>query len=251
MSTQRPDSRRDVFLPVECVPAHDDSGVASRPTSRRRGPRGDVDTRTVIIDTAERMFAQASIDSVSMRAVARETGVAPRAVVHHFPTKGDLIAAVVQRRSRPIAEATSHRLRVLVDTANQVHVREVVEAVVMPYVEMLDAEPVSGLHWMRLFSQLALNDHEIWLDELGTDPSLTDLFVAAASRAIPGLQTYDVRLRAGIAMFSMTAALASADRPAYGRPLSPDGLDRRWLNQLIEFTSGGMRGITDQQDTFE
>lgn len=67
--------------------------------ARRRGPRTDVDTRTLIIDVAERMFGDATIGAVSLRAVAREAGLGTRAVTYHFRSKRDLVAAIIDRRA--------------------------------------------------------------------------------------------------------------------------------------------------------
>lgn len=210
--------------------------------ARRRGPRGDVDTRGLILDTAESMFGRSSIGSVSLRAVAREAGVANRSVMYHFPAKRDLIAAVAYRRSELITPAIAGNLTALVDSTSPVGVRDVVEALLTPHLRLLRTEPAHGLSWLKVMTQLALDDDPIWREALDGDPGLPELFVAAAGRAIPGLHTKQVRQRAALAMYSMIAALASADLPAYLRPLGPDGLDEDWVEQLIEFTCGGLRG---------
>jgi Tetracyclin repressor-like, C-terminal domain len=132
----------------------------------------------------------------------------------------------------------------LIDGTAVVEVREVVHAVLDPYIELIDADPENGLRWMKVFTQLAMRHNEIWVQELGNDPSLVDLFVKAARRALPDLQTAKARTRCGIAMVSMTVAVANSDLPAYGSPWSTRGIDRRWLAQLVEFTSGGLRGDT-------
>ena len=69
-----------------------------------------------------------------------------------------------------------------------------------------------------------------------------ELFVVAAGRAVPDLKTAKVRQRTSLAIFSMISALAGSDLAAYGQPLTTDGLDPQWLDQLIEFTCGGLRG---------
>jgi hypothetical protein len=123
-----------------------------------------------------------------------------------------------------------------------VSVRDVVEALLTPHLQLLRTEPGHGLSWLKVMTQLALDDDPIWREALDGDPGLPELFVAAADRAIPGLHTKQVRQRAALAMYSMIAALASADLPAYLRPLGPNGLDEDWVEQLIEFTCGGLRG---------
>ena len=53
--------------------------------SSRPGPRADLDVPTALLDTAERMFAQEGVGSVSLRAIGREAGVSSAAVLYHHP----------------------------------------------------------------------------------------------------------------------------------------------------------------------
>ena len=218
------------------------------PAPARRGPRTDVDTTTLIIDTAERMFGEATIDAVSLRAVAREAGLGTRAVTYHFASKRDLVAAVLRRRSPPLAQAISDGLSDLIQREAPPTVRDVVEAILVPFVDLLGADPRGVLLWIKVFAQLALTEDQIWADELGTDPSITDLFLAALDRALPDTGDEKVLRRAGIAMYSMVTILASTDRTAYGQPLGPDGLDPDWVEQLVVFTAAGLQGRLTRGD---
>ncbi|WP_066900378.1 TetR/AcrR family transcriptional regulator [Mycolicibacterium houstonense] len=217
-------------------------------TTRRRGPRRDVDTRALIIDTAERMFAELSIGAVATRAVAREAGVASRAVAYHFPVKRDLVVAVALRRAPSVFAAVVDELVRVGQSDNEVGVRDVVEALIAPYVRLLDEDPVGGLRWLKVMNQLALDEDQLWLDQLSGTPNLPELFFAAAGRAVPDIRTGEGQQRSTIAIFSMIGALASSDLSLYGQPLGPDGLDRRWLDELIQFTSGGLRGAAGVPD---
>lgn len=206
--------------------------------ARRRGPRVDVDVRTALLDTAEELFGSAGVEVVSMRAVARDAGVAPAALTHHFPSKAALLEAVVLRRARPVGDGVRQRLGELqgrVDLA----ARDLVDAVLLPFVEEIDREPVRAVHWMKILVGLALNEDEIVTQELVMDVDVTALFLTAA-RAVPSLARGGVDQRAGIAMFSMLTALAGADLGGYGRPVGPDGLDPAYVEQLARFTSGGL-----------
>jgi AcrR family transcriptional regulator len=221
------------------------SNVTSAPT--RRGPRTDIDSRALIIDTAERMFGDATIDAVSMRAVAREAGLGTRAVTYHFPSKRDLVAAVLQRRLPVVAQATTESLADLAQSRAVPSVRDVVEAILSPYVDMLREDPRGVLRWIKVFNQLALTEDRIWTDEFGADPSFPDLFLTAAARALPDIADLKVQRRAAIAMYSMITMLASADRAAYGHPLGPKGLDPEWVEQVVVFTAAGLEGRTGRQ----
>jgi hypothetical protein len=88
-------------------------------------------------------------------------------------------------------------------------IRSVVEAILGPFVDILDGDPEGGLRWMKIFSQLALAEDQLRADELGTDLSVTELFLAAASRAIPDIDEPDAQRRAAIAMYSMVMVLVA------------------------------------------
>ncbi len=211
----------------------------------RRGPRTDVDAKTLIIDTAERMFGDATIDAVSLRAVALEAGLGSRAVTYHFAAKGDLVAAILRRRSPALARAITDGLTALVERETPPAVRDVVEAILMPFVDLFREDPRGVLRWMKVYTQLALTEDQIWASDLGTDPSITDLFLTAVGRALPDIGDEKVLRRIGIAMYSMITILASTDLAAYGQPLGPDGLDPDWVGQLVVFTTAGLQGRID------
>jgi AcrR family transcriptional regulator len=207
-------------------------------TSRRRGPRVDVDVREALLDTAEELFGTAGVEVVSLRAVARAAGVAPAALTHHFPSKRALVEAVVLRRARPVGDGVRERLGAL-QGRSDLRARDLVDAVLVPFVEELDREPVRAVRWLKILVTLALNEDEIVMKELVEDVDVTALFLGAAA-STPGLDETVVGPRAGIAMFSMLTALAGADLGGYGRPIGPDGLDPAYVEQLAAFTSGGL-----------
>ncbi len=236
---------RDTIQPKRDRAAVYAAAVTSAPS--RRGPRTDIDTRALIIETAERMFGDATIDAVSMRAVAREAGLGTRAVTYHFPSKRDLVAAVLNRRLPVVAEATTEGLSALIQRKKAPSVRDVIEAILAPYVNMLRKEPRAVLRWIKVFNQLALTEDRIWTDEFGVDPSFPDLFLSATARALPDISDEKVQRRAAIAMYSMITVLANADRAAYGHPLGPKGLDPEWVEQVVIFTTAGLQGRIHRQ----
>lgn len=204
---------------------------------RRRGPRVDVDVRTALLDTAEELFGTAGVEVVSLRAVAREAGVAPAALSHHFPSKRALVEAVVLRRARPVGDDVRRRLAEL-QGRDDLSARDLVDAVLVPFVDELNREPVRAVRWLKILVTLALNEDEIVTNELVHDADVTALFLGAATSS-PRLHEV-IGPRSGIAMFSMLTALAGADLGGYGRPIGPDGLDPAYVEQLAVFTAGGL-----------
>ncbi|MCW2784933.1 MAG: TetR family transcriptional regulator [Marmoricola sp.] len=212
-------------------------------TQRRRGPRVDVDVPELLLDTAEELFGTLGVDNVSMRSVARDAGVAPAALTHHFANKRALVEAVVMRRGRDLGDEVRSRLHALQSQA-EVSCRDLVDAVLVPFVDEINTEPESGVRWLRIVITLALNGDDVIAlaiaDQGAGLGDIATLFITAAS-SVPNLDEAAVELRAPIAMFSMLTALAAADLGGYGRPIGPDGLDPEYVAQLALFTSSGLQ----------
>lgn len=212
-------------------------------TQRRRGPRVDVDVPVVLLDTAELLFGTDGVDNVSMRSVARAAGVAPAALTHHFANKRALIEAVVMRRGLPLGDEVRRRLHEL-QARKEVGTRDLVDAVLIPFVEEINTDPENGVRWLKVVITLALNGDEVIgmaiADQGKGLGDIATLFLTAAA-SVPHLDQAAVELRAPIAMFSMLTALAAADLGGYGRPVGPQGLDPEYVAQLALFTSSGLR----------
>ena len=65
------------------------------------------DTRTQILDAAERLFADRGYRGTSIRAITDLAGANLAAVGYHFGSKAELLAAVVRRVVEPINAAQS------------------------------------------------------------------------------------------------------------------------------------------------
>src|SRR5215472_3794191 len=61
-----------------------------------------MNTKTKILNTAERLFAHHGVEATSLRAITAEAGVNLAAVNYHFQSKEALLHAVIARRLDPI-----------------------------------------------------------------------------------------------------------------------------------------------------
>jgi AcrR family transcriptional regulator len=53
-------------------------------------------TRTQILDSARRLFARQGYHNTSIREIAEQLGMTKTAVLYHFPTKADILAALAE-----------------------------------------------------------------------------------------------------------------------------------------------------------
>ncbi|GAA3627166.1 TetR/AcrR family transcriptional regulator [Kineosporia mesophila] len=78
----------------------------SSPTARRRGPyAGTAQRRRAILESAFEVFSQVGYRSGSMRDIAQRIGIAHTTLLHHFPTKSELLAGVLELRDEQTSPA--------------------------------------------------------------------------------------------------------------------------------------------------
>jgi AcrR family transcriptional regulator len=91
-----------------------------------------VDTKTRILDAAEKLFADKGFYATSLRDITAEAEVNLAAVNYHFQTKDSLIDAVIGRRVAPV---NRRRLEMLANAGPHPSVEQIVEAFVAPLLE--------------------------------------------------------------------------------------------------------------------
>jgi AcrR family transcriptional regulator len=64
---------------------------------RRRSPKGEA-RRMQILDAGMRIFSRDGYQSAAIAAVAEEVGLSLPGLLHHFPSKVDLLLAILERR---------------------------------------------------------------------------------------------------------------------------------------------------------
>ena len=64
-----------------------------------------MDTRTALLDSAERAARQRGFDAFSYADLARDVGIRKASIHHHFPVKADLAFGLIERYAARFAEA--------------------------------------------------------------------------------------------------------------------------------------------------
>ncbi len=114
-------------------------------------PAGDL-TKERILAAAERLFADAGFEGVSMRQVGAAADVPFALVTYHFQTKLGLYREVFRRRSRFTASARIEQLEAIKISGQPLEdVRAVAAALVEPLMRVRHEE--GGLHFSRLMSR--------------------------------------------------------------------------------------------------
>ncbi|GHH39644.1 TetR/AcrR family transcriptional regulator [Lentzea cavernae] len=150
--------------------------------TRSRTPEG---TRGRILETAERMFAEHGVFSVSNRQISDEAGLGNNtAVSYHFGSKAELVRAIYLRHSAPMEVL---REKALDEHAGSTDLRDWLGCVVRPFTGHL-ASLGRNSWYARFAAQLTTEPklRELGLVDVG-QTSLQRTITAALHRCLPDL----------------------------------------------------------------
>ena len=107
------------------------------------------DTKTRILDEAEKLFAQNGFKNTSISLLARKARVNQAAVNYHFGSKGALVEQVISRRISPIDRQRMANLQTIKETAILQGRQPAIEDLLQAYIEpaFILTEAAAGEKW--------------------------------------------------------------------------------------------------------
>lgn len=144
-----------------------------------------IDTKTRILDAAEKLLARHGFEATSLRAITTEAGVNLASVNYHFQSKDALINAVIARRIEPINAKRLQKLDACLAAAGDgvPSLEGVLEAFLAP---VLEAE--GHRHFRTLVGRMFAAPEEFLNRVFKTHlADISQRFAAALDVALPGL----------------------------------------------------------------
>ena len=189
------------------------------------------DTRTQILDAAERLFADHGYRGTSVRAITTLAGANLAAVGYHFGSKAGLMAAVVRRVIEPINAAQHARLDDLLARTPDPPVGDLVEAFAGPLFDEMPAGDEGGARRSRLVMTILSDPAEEVRSWTGpAEDAVRQRYLAAFTRVLPGLSAEELwfRLR-GILAVTAVDRIGVHQQPSPGCESPGAGeTARRW-----------------------
>ena len=209
-----------------------------------------LETRTKILNTAERLFAHSGLEGVSLREVGRAAGVNPASLHYHFGSREAVVEAVVLRRMEPLQRRRRELLDSLLATEAPRSVESLLGVLVLPLAELLERKPRAGRAYMRLLSRL-YSDRKLVAYELAMRyfGEVHRELGRELVRAIPDVPPAVLTRRIAVCVQTSLAMLADpepyessheADVPS----ASPEAVAR----ELVEFMAGGLRAGAEAEN---
>ncbi len=197
-------------------------------------------TKDRILDAAERLFGERGFPSTSLRDITAEAGVNVASVNYHFGSKEALLAAVLERRFRPINQ---ERLALLdmVDARSAggpPPVEDVVRAFLAPpYERQREWSRDAQGSFLRLVGRLHSEPNEVLRPILLEQfEEVRERFHAALQRALPDHSDMSWRMLFMIGSMAFTMTWGPRLFEGDGADHDPEAL----LESLIRYTAAGM-----------
>lgn len=185
-----------------------------------------IDTKTSILDTAERLFAERGYSATSLRKITAGAGVNLAAIHYHFHSKEALLEAVVGRRCRALNE---RRLEML--AAAPPHLERIIEAFVLPAFQMARDGGEGVALFARLLGRL-YSEADVFAHIVKANfGHVFEAFLAAFEKALPGVPQDELVWRLHFTIGTMAHTLLR------GPYIQPPPEERA----LIAFLSDGFR----------
>jgi AcrR family transcriptional regulator len=193
-----------------------------------------VDTKSRILDSAERLFGMNGFDGTSLRDITTAADVNLAAINYHFQSKDSLIDAIVARRIEPV---NKKRFEMLEAAGSHPSVEQILTAFMAPVMQVkVDAvAPLIG----RILSNPELFVERVFHKHLAP---VSQRFVEALSKALPDLPPSEILWRLHFSVGVMTHTML------WGRiyPRITNGVcdisDREALvDRTVRFVAAGFR----------
>lgn len=192
------------------------------------------DTKTRILDAAEKLFGEKGFDATSLRDITTEADVNLAAVNYHFQSKESLIDAVISRRVEPV---NRERFQMLAAAGPDATVEQILLAFLSPLLNqnVSAVAPLMGrvLATPDVFLVQLFKKHMV---------ALVQRFTLAMAKALPELTETEVMWRLNFTAGAMAHVMA---RSQHLQELTGGKLDltdrAAVVARLVTFAAAGFR----------
>jgi AcrR family transcriptional regulator len=204
-----------------------------------------IKAKELILNAAERLFAQNGYAGTSMRQIAEEAGVAQALIHYHCKTKELLYEMIIEKRSTMINSIRRQKLKQCFDVApgGVPSLEDVLQSFIRPAIE-------SGRYsWGRDFSQMlaktAVSDdaRSLGLVHKYYDPIARE-YIEALQKVMPELSRSEVYWGYLMTTSTVVSSMARTGRiNRLSEGVLGDDNNEQLIVRLIHFTANGLRGL--------
>lgn len=199
------------------------------------------DTKTQILDVAERLIAEKGFAATTLRNIVGKAGVNLAAVSYHFGSKEELFRAVVHR----IAVAVVDRQRELLEQLSQKtatpSVEELLTAFLMPSLEFVMGDEHYRIVRAQFMGRCRIEPEPIQSIAHSEFSPNVEPFLDALQRALPDQSRSQLRWKLDLVIASLIRVQTEVGKPdALLRSSQPQDIQDTIIN-LVKFLAAGLQ----------
>ena len=201
----------------------------------------NTDTKTKILDVAEKLFAEVGIHATSIRQIVKEAGVNVASLHYHFGSKEAVIHEIITRRLRPINEAKQKRLDEIVQESagKPPNLESVLRAFIEPHIHMQKVAGEKVKILMKLMVQIEDDAHRL---KVMQDPLIMNVFnrfLSTFQSILPHLSHSELIWRFKFMIFCMHAIMVQHPIPQNSQFKDEKETTEDIVNYVITFLKAG------------
>lgn len=204
------------------------------------------DTPELILNAAEKLFAEYGYDGVSVRAITGEAGVPLNLLSYHFGTKAKVFETVITRRLDTLNQLREVSLAKL--NLDMADARDVLGAFMYPYMKLASGGDSGWKSYALLIAKVCQSNQHLPILFGGMRDSMA-AYIDALAKVLP-----DVPKNKITRGFLFTAALMSSTFSGVARIDALDGepLSDRQIYEsyedLLNYTTAGFMALCSEYD---
>ncbi len=170
-----------------------------------------IDTKTCILDTAEKLFAERGFSETSLRLITSKAEVNLASVNYHFGSKKELIRAVLARYLERFMPNAANDIMQLKQHHNP-SLSDIFSALVNPLLELNQLRPNGTAIFLQLLGRgyIESQGHLRWFITMHYGEHL-NLFVKAVEESTPHIPPAEMFWRLHFTLGTVVFTMASAD----------------------------------------
>lgn len=201
-----------------------------------------MNTKTLILNTAEKLFAQYGFDAVSVRDIVKEANVNIAAIHYHFGNKQELVFAVIFRRVAEVNQMRLDRLNSLKAQNQTIPPEDLIKAFIEPAFKLGREDQKNGSSFMQVFGRAIFGANpELKEKTISLFENVVGKFLAELIKSLPDIKPETTANRFYFAIGSMAHMLMNQDLPArICREINVEMDLETAEKELIQFILGGL-----------
>ena len=200
-----------------------------------------IDTKTQILDVAERLIAERGFSATTLRNIVSEADVNLAAVHYHFGSKDELFRAVVHRIAAPIIKRQLETLTRLQAKTEEPSVEEILTAFLTPPFELIAGDERNGMLRARFMGRCQSEPEPVQSVAHREFSSSLEPFLDILQRVLPEQSRSQLMWKMDLVVASLIRVQIKAGTPnALLKSGKPKDIQAT-ISKLVTFLAGGMR----------